>query len=110
MIFTKHSETGYKNPLPGITQKTTVFGERTLMAEFVMQNGSVLPKHSHPYEQTGYLVRGNIRLTIDNQEFDVHAGDSWNIPLNVEHGAVIIDDSIAVEVFSPLREDYLPAS
>jgi quercetin dioxygenase-like cupin family protein len=35
-------------------------------------------------------------------------GDSWNIPMNVTHGAKVLEDSMAIEVFSPLREDYLP--
>ena len=35
-------------------------------------------------------------------------GDSWCIPGHVEHRAEIIEDSVAIEVFSPVREDYLP--
>ncbi len=35
-------------------------------------------------------------------------GDSWNVPANIEHGAEILADSVAIEVFSPVREDYLP--
>lgn len=89
--------------------KTLCYGVRTLMTEFVLEQGSVLPLHSHPHEQTGYLVKGHIRLRIGEQEHDVRAGDSWCIPGGVSHGAQILEDSIAVEVFSPVREDYLPA-
>jgi quercetin dioxygenase-like cupin family protein len=107
-VFEKHSPTRYSAPLPGIRMKTLCFGERTLMTEFLLDGGSTLPRHGHPYEQTGYLVKGHIRLTIGEVEHDVVAGDSWCIPPGVEHGARIIDDSVAVEVFSPAREDYLP--
>ena len=44
--------------------KTLCYGERTLMTEFILERGSTLPVHSHPYEQTGYLVQGRIRLRI----------------------------------------------
>ena len=107
-MFAQHTEDGYAAALPGITRKTLVFGEKTLMTEFVLAQGSVLPLHAHPYEQTGYLVKGHMRLNIGGQESDVHAGDSWNIPMNVEHGARIAGDSVAIEVFSPARKDYIP--
>ena len=78
------------------------------MTEFILAKGSVLPIHAHPYEQTGYLVTGRMRLKIGGEEFDARAGDSWNIPMNVEHGSEIAEDSVALEVFSPARKDYLP--
>ncbi|OGV66260.1 MAG: cupin [Lentisphaerae bacterium RIFOXYB12_FULL_65_16] len=107
-MFTRHTPDGYSDPLPGIRQKTLVFGERTLMVEFVLSRASVLPAHSHPYEQTGYLVKGRMRLRIGDAWHDTQAGDSWCIPMNVVHGAEILEDAVAVEVFSPAREDYLP--
>jgi quercetin dioxygenase-like cupin family protein len=107
--FGKHSTDGYKEVLPGIKLKTLVYGERTLMTEFLLTGGRVLPQHSHPYEQTGYLVNGHIALTIGSARHDVRPGDSWNIPSGISHGASIIEDSVAIEVFSPAREDYIPA-
>lgn len=107
-MFDKHHEDDYTNPLPGIRQKTRVFGDRTLMTEFLLTKDSVLPSHSHPYEQTGYLVKGHIILKIGETEHDTAAGDAWCIPANMAHGATIIEDSVAIEIFSPVREDYLP--
>jgi quercetin dioxygenase-like cupin family protein len=107
-MFQKHSEDGYTPVLPGIEQKTLVYGEKTLLVEFILKGGSQLPQHSHPHEQTGYLVKGRMRLTMDGMEYEVMPGDSWCIPSGVEHGAQSSEDSVAVEVFSPVRTDYLP--
>ena len=107
-MFGKHSEDGYGIALEGIERKTLVFGQRTLMTKFLLRRGSVLPRHAHPHEQTGYLVKGGIRLSIGARTLDLQAGDSWCIPSDVEHGAEILEDSVAVEVFSPVRGDYLP--
>jgi len=85
-----------------------VYGEKTLFTEFRLKKESDLPSHSHPHEQTGYLVSGKIRLTVGDETLDAEPGDSWCIPGGVEHGAEILEDSIAIEVFSPVREDYLP--
>ena len=59
-------------------------------------------------EQTGYLVKGGIRLSIGTAVADVQVGDSWCIPSNVGHGAQIVEDSVAIEVFTPVREEYVP--
>jgi quercetin dioxygenase-like cupin family protein len=107
-VFEKHCTEGYKTPLPGIRMKTVCYGVRTLMTEFRLERDSTLPVHSHPYEQTGYLVTGHIRLRIGAEEHEVGPGDSWCIPSGVAHGATILANSVAVEVFSPVREDYLP--
>jgi len=106
-MFYKHNQNGYKPVLEGIHLKTLVNGEKTLFAEFKMEKGRQLPRHAHPQEQTGYLVSGHIRLTIGNETFDVEPGDSWCVPGNMEHQAEIVSDSVVIEVFSPVREDYL---
>ena len=92
----------------GIEQKTLVYGEKTLMVEFRLRKGAILPLHAHPHEQSGYLVSGRIRLTIGSEVHSVAAGDSWCIAGGVKHGAEIIENSVAVEVFSPVRQEYLP--
>ncbi|HMA94518.1 MAG TPA: cupin domain-containing protein, partial [Polyangiaceae bacterium] len=74
-MFEKSSDFGYTEAVPAVYRKTLVFGEKTLLTEFRMQKGSSLPAHAHPYEQTGYLVRGRLRLTIGAESFDVCPGD-----------------------------------
>lgn len=107
-MFSYHTDTGYRESLPGIRQKTLVYGQHTLMVEFLLDKGSDLPKHTHPHEQTGYLVSGHITLRVGPEESEIRPGDSWTIPGNVEHSATIHQDSVAVEVFSPVRKEYLP--
>jgi quercetin dioxygenase-like cupin family protein len=104
------SELGYINAMEGIRRKTLVYGDNTLLTEFKLDGGKTLLMHRHPQEQTGYLVSGHILLTIDGKPHDMKPGDSWSIPGNVDHGAQIIEDSVAIEVFSPVREDYKPVS
>jgi len=107
-MFRQNDDRGFKDVLDKIRQKTLVHGERTLLAEFRLDKGAVLPRHCHPHEQTGYLVSGRLDLTIGKDTYGVEPGDSWCIPGNVEHSAYAGENSVAVEVFSPVREDYLP--
>ena len=107
-MFSTRDNSGYKESLPGIRQKTLAHGDKTLMVEFRLQKGAVLPMHTHPHEQTGYLVSGRLDLTIGNEMRRLGPGDSWCIQADTEHGAKPLEDSVAVEVFSPVRKDYLP--
>jgi quercetin dioxygenase-like cupin family protein len=109
-VFYQADAHGYRQALPGITIKTLVHGEKTLLCEFRMDKGSCLPVHSHPHEQTGYLVSGRVRLTVGGETSEAGPGDSWCIPGSVTHGAQMLQDSTAIEVFSPVREEYLPAA
>ena len=106
-MFNKSNSEGYRVAVVGIEQKTLVHGSKTLMVEFRLRKDAVLPLHTHPHEQTGYLVAGHIRLSIGPDVYEVFPGDSWTIPGGMTHGAEILADSVAVEVFSPVREDYL---
>jgi quercetin dioxygenase-like cupin family protein len=108
-MFTKSQSSGYQSPVPGVLFKTLAYGERTLLAEFRLSHGHLLPMHAHHHEQSGYLISGHIVLTIGGVVYEARPGDSWTIPGGVEHQAQIIEDSVAIEVFSPVREDYLPA-
>lgn len=102
------SPDGYLNVADKIDMKTLVYGEKTLMVEFRLQAGAELPAHHHPYEQTGYLVSGKMDLTIEGKTEAMSAGDSWVIYENETHSAICTGDAVAVEVFSPVREDYIP--
>ncbi|RJP77729.1 MAG: cupin domain-containing protein [Desulfobacteraceae bacterium] len=107
-MFSKKSPQDYRKVLDGIELKTLVYGEKTTTTEFRLTKGCKLPDHTHPHEQTGYLVSGHMQLRIAEDTFAVTPGDSWCIPGDVSHGADILEDSVAIEVFSPVREEYLP--
>ncbi len=106
-MFKKQKDITYKNVVEGIDLGVLVHGDKTLMARFHLEKGSKLPSHSHPHEQTGVLISGRITLTVDGKDIDVLPGDSWCIASDVPHSAAAVESSVAVEVFSPVREDFL---
>lgn len=106
-MFAKHSSEGYTEIIEDIRIKTLCYNDSVLMSEFLLQKGAVLPDHSHPNIQTGYLIKGRIRLYINDMARELVPGDSWCIQKDLKHRAEILEDSVAIEVFSPMREDYL---
>jgi quercetin dioxygenase-like cupin family protein len=106
-MFGCNSSEGYHDIRDGIKIKTISYGKKMLMSEFLLKKDSILPNHSHPYEQTGYLIKGNIKLFINGISKNLKPGDSWNIPENIDHKAEILEDSVVIDIFSPARDDYL---
>lgn len=107
-MFTKNHEASPRTLLEGIELKTLTWGEKMLLGQFTLAQNSKVPTHSHPYEQIGYLVAGKLRFVVADQIVDAEAGDSWCIPADVAHSAEALETSVAIEVFAPVREDYLP--
>jgi quercetin dioxygenase-like cupin family protein len=107
-VYYKKNDGGYKKALEGVDFKTLAHGKNTHLCEFRLAESSTIPMHKHPQEQIGYMVSGRMKFTIGEETFMAEPGDSWNIPSNVEHGVEILQNSVVIEVFSPLREDYMP--
>ncbi len=98
---------GYKELVPGVFMKPLAYGDNSLLCEFTFKKGAKIPPHHHPQEQTGYLVHGSVRFFGDEGETVVEPGYSWNFKGGVIHDAEALVDSVAIEVFSPVRKDYL---
>lgn len=107
-MFTKKNTRNFRPLIEGVTMRPLAFEEKTILCEFKLQKGNTLPSHQHPYEQTGYLISGKLNFRIEDQWHLAEPGDSWSIPENVVHEVKIIEDSIVIELFSPIRPDYLP--
>jgi quercetin dioxygenase-like cupin family protein len=93
--------------LPGVFRRTMTDGERLMLIEVHMDKGAVVPLHTHPHEQTGYLLSGRISFKLGEAEpRDLDPGDCWLVPGGVPHEAVALEDCVFIDVFSPPREDY----
>ncbi len=98
-------------PIPiaaGSFRKTLGWGERTLLSEVTLVQDGVVPMHAHPHEQIGYVVRGAIEFTIGDRKVVLRAGDAYVIPGGVPHGCLALEDSLAIDIFSPVRDEYKP--
>lgn len=69
--------------------------------------GSILPAHHHIHEQITYILEGNLDMTIDGQLCPLSTGMYFVIPSKVIHSAVALTDCKVIDVFSPVREDYI---
>jgi unsaturated pyranuronate lyase len=67
----------------------------------------VVPTHQHHNEQFSLILSGSVRFTIGGEDLHLAAGQGVQIPGNVPHSLVALEDTVAIEVFSPIREDWI---
>ena len=84
-----------------------VTGEREMLAQIYLKKGCVVPMHSHESEQMTYILQGALKFLIGGEEIIVREGEVLHIPSWVEHQAEPLDDTFELDVFSPIRQDWL---
>jgi quercetin dioxygenase-like cupin family protein len=82
-------------------------GASITIAQVELPAGTQLAAHSHPHEQMTVIESGRLRFFVDGHEpFEVGPGELAHIPSNVEHGLEALEDTVSLDVFSPVREEF----
>jgi quercetin dioxygenase-like cupin family protein len=89
-----------------ISQKI-VAGEREMLAQIYLKRGALVPMHSHESEQMTYILQGALKVMVDGEEITVREGEVLHIPSGVRHQAEALEDTFELDVFSPVRQDWL---
>jgi quercetin dioxygenase-like cupin family protein len=93
-----------------VIERRLVTGERSMLAHVYLKKGSVVPQHSHDNEQFTYILEGALKFWIgaDQDEIvTVRAGEVLHIPSNIPHRAEALEDTLDLDVFTPIRQDWL---
>jgi len=104
--FVRWGEVEPVEALPGLDRRTLGCSERLLVAEFRAQPGVEVPRHTHPHDQVGYVVSGEVELAIGDETACCAPGDCYTIAGGVEHGARFLSQCVVIDCFSPPRQDY----
>ena len=91
------------NPL---VSRRVIHTERMTVCRIRLKKGAVVPMHSHENEQITMLESGSLRFIFENEEKILSAGDTLPIPPHAQHRVEALEDSVAVDLFSPVREDW----
>jgi quercetin dioxygenase-like cupin family protein len=84
-----------------------ITGDRVTVARFELTAGGVVPRHAHENEQVSCVLSGALRFVFDNGEMIARAGDVVRIPGGAAHEVTVLEDTIVIDVFSPVRQDWL---
>ncbi|HEY5563084.1 MAG TPA: cupin domain-containing protein [Clostridiaceae bacterium] len=91
------------------TQRKVMGSTSSLMlVEITFKKDGVGATHSHEaHEQVSYIVKGSFEVTLGDEVKVLKAGDSFSAGFNVPHGVKALEDSIIIDSFTPLRQDFL---
>ena len=84
-----------------------VNGVNVTIAQLKFAKGSVVKPHSHRHEQVSIVIQGVLKLTVGSDVYVLRAGDALYIPPNTIHSAEALEDTLAVDVYSPIRDDWV---
>jgi quercetin dioxygenase-like cupin family protein len=87
--------------------RKVVTGEREMLAQIYLKKGALVPMHAHESEQITYVLQGALKFLIAGEDITVREGEVLLIPSWVEHQAEALDDTFELDVFSPIRQDWL---
>ena len=91
---------------PGV-EIFTAHTERLMLSLVEFEPNSVVEEHSHPHDQMGLLIEGEVEFVIGGERRLLQPGQMWRIPGGVKHQAIAGPQGAkALDVFHPIREDY----
>ena len=105
--YTHDTETSWEDLGGGIKRKLLTYEQQVMMVKIAFDQGAIGEAHSHPHVQCSYVESGEFELTIGGVVKRLQTGDSFLVPSNVMHGAKALSDGVLIDVFTPLREDFL---
>jgi quercetin dioxygenase-like cupin family protein len=96
-----------KEQLNPVCARQVIHTETMTVARLYMSKGCRVPLHSHHNEQLSMVEKGALKFVLDGKDLVIKAGEVLQIPPHLPHSAEALEDSIAVDVFSPPREDWI---
>ena len=100
-------EIEWEEVAPGMKRKIMGFDDKIMLVKVDFQEGAVGQLHEHHHSQVTYVESGEFEMTIGEEVKTLKGGDSFYIPPHVMHGCVCKSPGVLIDVFSPVREDFL---
>ena len=101
------SENAGKKMFKGVSFDVLAVGLKSMVTRMNYIAGNFVPFHSHPNEQSGYVISGKYRIKFQDTDEILNPGDSYSVPENTEHSLEVLQGGEVIDVFIPAREDYL---
>jgi len=92
---------------PGVIRKVLAYCDELMAVANEFEEGAIGAMHSHPHTQIAYVAEGRFRLKIGDEEKELCKGDTLCIRNEVQHGCVCLEKGILLDIFTPMREDFI---
>ena len=109
-VFLKGNEMKWEELGGGVSRQIMGFNPQIMMVKVKFNKGSVGSPHQHFHSQATYVASGKFEFTIGEEKTTITQGDAVYIKPNIMHSALCLEEGILIDVFSPVREDFLDGS
>ncbi|MCG5241572.1 cupin domain-containing protein [Azospirillum doebereinerae] len=106
-VFVKDATVDWQDLGAGVRRKILGYNDAMMMVRVEFETGAIGPLHSHPHVQCAVVEKGAFDVTIDGRTQRLATGDGYIVPPNVVHGVVALEPGVLLDVFTPIREDFL---
>ncbi len=106
-VFISDADTEWQQMDKGVRRKIMSYDDRLMLVKVAFEKGGVGTLHQHPHTQISHVESGAFEVEIGGEKKVLKAGDAFYIPPNVIHGAVCLEAGVLIDVFSPMREDFI---
>lgn len=106
-IFIENDKMPWEPTGSGVKRKIMSYDERLMLVKVEFEKGGIGPLHQHYHTQITHVEKGVFEIEIAGEKKILKAGDAFYVPPNAIHGAVCLEDGVLIDVFSPMREDFI---
>lgn len=106
-VFVVDAAVDWEDLGAGVRRKILGYNGTMMMVRVEFETGAIGPQHSHPHSQCAVVEKGAFDVTIDGVTKRLGVGDGYMVPPNVMHGVVALEPGVLLDIFTPIREDFL---
>lgn len=106
-VFVHDRDVAWEQVGEGVKRKIMAYDDQLMVVKVEFKRDSVGNLHQHTHSQITHVESGSFEVTINNNKQILKAGDAFYIPPNVNHGCICLENGILIDVFSPMREDFI---
>ena len=108
-VFIENRNIHWEQVAEGVKRKIMAYDEKLMMVKVAFETGGIGSLHNHYHSQITHVESGVFEVEINGEKKILTTGDAFYIPPYVEHGAVCLESGVLIDVFSPMREDFIGA-
>ncbi len=106
-VFIENDNIPWEQVDTGIKRKIMTWDQNLMLVKVAFEKGGVGTLHQHYHSQISHVESGVFEVEIADEKKILKAGDGFYIPPNTIHGAVCLEAGVLIDVFSPMREDFV---
>lgn len=106
-VFIEDAQVEWEKVGEGVKRKIVTYDDQLMLTRVAFEKGGVGALHHHYHRQITHVESGVFEVQIGDEKKQLKAGDAYQVPPNVVHGATCLEAGVLVDAFSPYREDFI---